>query len=338
MAYSVLFCFASHCSVTAHKSLHAICATCRRRIYDVSGACDKHGADSIVNFALREILHVACSRSGWDVKFAICFRNEEISVPKWESLKPEIFKEPEPLIDSSALVESMPPVPFDIATDIVEDPVTNTFAAPLLVSETCDHAKTEYCIKASFILQPAQSACLIYSAHVRKLCTTVCKDSSVTSFGALVVAKHFLADYQSAASPVGNGNLAVLRWQGGSCLLLVQKNSAPLRTKQPVSVSHILNVASSAGKPRSFFDRMNTAISCCRLFALGRSLKSSRNIVVVELTKDVQQHRLLESIKSSPVFRFVFIFVRLVSSEGCYVTFNRVSREPLDRKMVLAMT
>lgn len=69
---------------------------------------------------------------------------------------------------------------------------------------------------------------------------------------------------------------------------------------------------------------MITAISCCCLLVQDHALPRARDIVVMELDRDVQQHMLFANTKYLQVFRMTFVSIRLVSSDECYKNCFRV--------------
>lgn len=123
----------------------------------------------------------------------------------------------------------------------------------------------------------------------------------------------------------------------GRLQLWSSRDDTPVTNKDMISIRRVLIEASSAENALFFFDRMLTTISCCRILVQVRALPSVGDIVVAELFRDVQQHRLLGNIKARQVFRIAAGTTCLTCRDECYEAFNRVCKELSNRGVSLAL-
>lgn len=105
-----------------------------------------------------------------------------------------------------------------------------------------------------------------------------------------------------------------------------------------ISISHVLNEAYSARKFRFFVDFIIISVRCCCLFAQNRTIKNIRDIALADLTRDIQQQRLLGNKESRQSFRLAAVAARLVASEDCFATFTHVWRSLSEQGVKLSMT
>lgn len=68
------------------------------------------------------------------------------------------------------------------------------------------------------------------------------------------------------------------------------------------------------GKAFVLLDYTISAVSCCRFIDEDRALSNAWNIVVAELVKKIQQHRVLANIENRQVLRKAITFTCLPSS------------------------
>lgn len=101
-------------------------------------------------------------------------------------------------------------------------------------------------------------------------------------------------------------------------------------------MSKTINEASSAGEQLFFFDRLITAIRCCRFLVPHSALPNDRDIIVAELVKKIQQHRMLRNIGDHQVSRIATVSLRLASSGEYYEAFISVCEET-HKKVFLAL-
>lgn len=69
---------------------------------------------------------------------------------------------------------------------------------------------------------------------------------------------------------------------------------------------------------------MITAISCCRLFFQNSALRRARDVVVAELVRGTQQHRLLGNVEGREVARIFTVLAHLASGSEYSRAFDRV--------------
>lgn len=111
-----------------------------------------------------------------------------------------------------------------------------------------------------------------------------------------------------------------------------------MTSKEMFSIFHVLSNTFSTKELFSFFGRITTSGSCCRLFARDHSMESVCDFDLADLTRDIQRHRLLGDIKSSQVSRFGAVTARLDAREEFYAIFTRVWRDLSEQDVRHAMT
>lgn len=104
-----------------------------------------------------------------------------------------------------------------------------------------------------------------------------------------------------------------------------------------ISLSQVLNEASSAGKLLFAFERMITAINYCPFVGHDRAMPILCEIVVTKLAKDIKQHRLPRNIEDLQVSRTTIVSICPASSDECYEGFIQVSTVPSSKELPLAL-
>lgn len=120
--------------------------------------------------------------------------------------------------------------------------------------------------------------------------------------------------------------------------LWAEKVRSLMESTQTISVFLFWHVAFILRKPLTFFDRITAFISCSRLFGQYRNQENMLEVVLADLTRYIQQHRVLDSIEFLQFSRHAGVGSRFAAGDECCGTLTRVWRDLAERSRKLAIT
>lgn len=246
---------------------------------------------------------------------------------------------------------------------VVEVPVSDALAKQ--VFNMGDYNREEYKCDIRDAEDPGEIARFINTRHVEKLRHLVRNGGWIENYSSFAVAEKSPPSCRvTTPPPVRDGKLQIplylidgrhrremmtgteddsgIPWssyaENARVELWSRKDGRALTNKEMISISQVLNEAASAGLEPSFFDRVTSAVSCCRLFMLEKNISSARDVVTAELARDIVQNRMLGSIEWRQTARFASVAIRLATSAFVRSMFSNICEELHAHKIPFGIT